>query len=372
MSQVRKKHYICSINKQWNMILKPVDIDKEKLIFDETQHEYTWAYYFKQYANVLNYIISISVEKHYRLNCMHRAVMFIFRHTVELFLKMSLDAKGIQVQNTHNLSELINELGENFSQEFVVRLDILMPRGEGDNFKYIEDKVGQRFYRNDEPLDVLPLIFSFITDENVKKMAIFPGVLDINDKILKWEWSFHTGEVSSLGQIKTQYDSLISELLSAIKNDELRIDDVYLPLLFLIRHSLELAFKDNASELYEILSKKQQDNCHKSHSLVALFNIVDFYVKKVMDDKDMLPDSDVIRKDIEKYMKTMEQCDLADGNSIKIPFERNLLCDSVSTYQEADAFISLSIGFLKYNNDFFLKKYPKLFDDYFAEQYGLH
>ncbi len=371
------------------MILKPVDIDKEKLIFDETQHEYTWAYYFKQYANVLNYIISISVEKHYRLNCMHRAVMFIFRHTVELYFKMSLDAKGIRVQNTHNLSELINELGENFSQEFVNRLEILMPKEEGDNFKYLENKKGQRFYQNNEILDVLPSIFSFITDENVKKMAIFPVFLDLNDKILRGEWRFYTREVYTLGQIKTQYDSLISELLSAIKNDELRIDDVYLPLLFLIRHSLELAFKDNASELYEILSKKQQDNCHKSHSLVALFNIVDFYVKKVMDDKDMLPDSDVIRKDIEKYLPMSENlcttihkmdCNSfsfrfpidRDGNSIKIPFERNLLCDSVSTYQEADAFISLSIGFLKYNNNFFLKKYPKLFDDYFAEQYGWH
>jgi len=295
---------------------------------------------------------------------------------------MKIDNKGEIVPNKHNLLELSTILGENISNEITNCLPILMPDGEGDNFKYLVDKEGQSFYHNDR-LDALSSISSFIADESIKQTAIFPIKLDTKDKKLISEWTFYTGEVSSLGHIKSQYDALISALLSALQKKELNISETYLPLHFLIRHSLELAFKDNSLEVFKVLTQNKQKDCVQEHSLVKLFNIIGPFIKEV---SDKLPEMDEIKKQIEKYLPMTEKlCETfhkldsrslsfrfpvdQKGNCINIPFEKNMLFESINAYQVADAFISLSITLLKYEG-YLMDDYPQIYDEYFIENYG--
>ena len=57
------------------------------------------------------------------------------------------------------------------------------------------------------------------------------------DKVFRWELTFHPAESSKLGQIATQYDRSIIDILYAIRDKRITVNDVYLPLLFLFLSS---------------------------------------------------------------------------------------------------------------------------------------
>ena len=119
------------------MMLGRIDFDnKKELEIPLNLHKYTWDYYFKQYAVVLNYIISLSLKKDYLINRKQMAVMFIYRHSVELFLKSKIANEGQLVPNTHSLTLLTQEFRGQLSQRFLDSLIMLRSDGEGDNFRY--------------------------------------------------------------------------------------------------------------------------------------------------------------------------------------------------------------------------------------------
>jgi hypothetical protein len=151
--------------------------------------------------------------------------------------------------------------------------------------------------------------------------------------------------------------------LNSIKSDELKIEHVYLPLLFLIRHSLEVGFKDNISEVFDCLTNSQKKKYCSKHSLEALLNIVIQFIDEAQ--KNFTSLDDTIQKELayympltEQLMKTMHELDNrslsfrfpVDENGIfmNVPFSRNVLSDAVAAFQTADPFISLSLSVLKY------------------------
>lgn len=345
------------------MVFEKVTIDNsKKLEIPVNLHQYTWDYYLNQYATALSHIINVSLKKEYRLDRMQMAVMFIFRHTIELFLKKELYNTGNTVPVTHDLNLLAKELDDKDILSFLNNAAILAPQSEGDCFKYIDNREGKKHFRN-EILDVLPLISSFISLPCIKSTSLGNSVLDVNAKVLRHEWSFYTIETKTLGHIKTQYDFLISSILNSIKNDEMKIEQVYLPLLFLIRHSLEVGFKDNISEVFDSLTNSQKRKYCSKHSLEALLNIAIQFVEEAQ--KNFTSLEHTIQKEIAYYrpitellMKNMHELDNRslsfrfpvdeNGDSMNIPFSRNVLSDAVTAYQTADSFISLSISVLKY------------------------
>ena len=336
--------------------------NSKKLEIPVKLHQYTWGYYFKQYATALSHIINVSLKKEYRLDRMQMAVMFIFRHTIELLLKRELENAGKVVPITHDLYLLAIDLDDKDILSFLNNAVMLAPQSEGDCFKYIESKEGKKHFRN-EILDVLPLISSFLSLPCLKKSTLGNIVFDVKSKRLLHEWSFYTIETRTLGHIKTQYDFLISSILNSIKSDELKIEHVYLPLLFLIRHSLEVGFKDNISEVFDCLTNSQKKKYCSKHSLEALLNIVIQFIDEAQ--KNFTSLDDTIQKELayympltEQVMKTMHELDNrslsfrfpVDENGIfmNVPFSRNVLSDAVAAFQTADPFISLSLSVLKY------------------------
>ena len=340
-----------------------IDFDDQKILeIPLNLHKYTWDYYFKQYAVALNYIISLSLKKDYLINRKQMAVMFIYRHTVELFLKSKIANEGQLVPNTHSLTLLTQEFRGQLSQRFLDSLSILKPAGEGDNFRYIKSEDGNRHY-NGELLNVLSSLSLFVESDEIKKTGLFTCQLNKNDKILKHEWTLYTIDTQTLGHLKTQYDDLISTLLHAIKYGDLNIADIYLPLLFLIRHSLELGYKDNIAEVQTKLTNSQIKKATQSHSLVSLNNIIEQFVVEAR--STMTAKDDSIKNEIDRYLpivknlsNSLHAIDNAsrsfrfpvdrDGNKIKIPLSEDILAKSVDAFQNADSFISLSLSVLAY------------------------
>jgi hypothetical protein len=348
---------------EYIMVFEKTNFDNPKqLEIPVGLHEYTWEYYYKQYSLVLQYIIALSIKREYRLNCMQMPIMFIFRHTVELLLKKKLADVGKTIRESHDLKELVVDLGDSALLDFVNKAHVLRPNGQGDCFKYTSDKDGTKHF-NSEILDVLPCISSFMSISGMNTNGLDLNMLDVNSKKLKHEWSFYTVDTRTLGHIKTQYDFLISSILSSIKNGELKIEQVYLPLLFLIRHSLEVGFKDNISEVLDRLTNSQKKKYSEKHSLETLLNIVIQFVEEAQ--KNFTSIDGTIQKEIDYYrpmteqlMKKMHELDNRslsfrfpvdeNGLFINIPFSQNVLSDAVAAYQTADPFISLSISVLKY------------------------
>ncbi|RZK38631.1 MAG: hypothetical protein EOO90_21735 [Pedobacter sp.] len=88
-------------------------------------------------------------------------------------------------------------------------------------------------------------------------------------------------ECAGLGVLRTQFDSTIELLIKGIIEDKFDIHKVYLPLLFLIRHSLELALKFNIDEIQKGSSVISQNNFTWEHSLATLFNCYNDYLSKI-------------------------------------------------------------------------------------------
>lgn len=345
------------------MVFEKTNFDNPKqLEIPVGLHEYTWEYYYKQYSLVLQYIIALSLKREYRLNKMQMPIMFIFRHTVELLLKKKLADGGKTIRDSHDLKELAMNLGDSALLNFANNADVLRPDGQGDCFKYTLDKDGTKHF-NSEILDVLPCVLSFMSISGMNIHGLDLKMFDVNSKKLRYEWSFYTIETGTLGHIKTQYDFLISSILKSIKIGDLKIEQVYLPLLFLIRHSLEVGFKDNISEVYDSLTNSQKKKYSGKHSLETLLNIVIQFVEEAQ--KNFTSLDGTIQKEIayyrpmtEQLMKNLHDLDNrslsfrfpVDENGIfmNIPFSRNVLSDAVAAYQTADPFISLSISVLKY------------------------
>ena len=260
---------------------------------------------------------------------------------------------GPTILTKHSLALVKGE-----SQRFLDSLGILKPAGEGDNFRYIKSEDGNRHY-NGELMNVLSSLSLFVESDEIKKTGLFTCQLNKNDKMLKHEWTLYTTDTQTLGHLKTQYDDLISTLLHAIKSGDLNIADIYLPLLFLIRHSLELGYKDNIAEVQTKLTNSQIKKATQSHSLVSLNNIIEQFVVEAR--STMTAKDDSIKNEIDRYLpivknlsNNLHAIDNAsrsfrfpidrDGNTIKIPLSEDILAKSVDAFQNADSFISLSLS----------------------------
>lgn len=345
------------------MMFEQVDFDAPKVLeIPLNLHKYTWDYYFKQYATVLNFIILLSLKKDYLINRKQMSVMFIYRHTVELYLKSKIANEGRHVPITHSLTMLTQELRGQLSQQFLDSLVILKPDGEGDNFRYINSEDGNRHY-NGELLDVLPSLSLFLESDEIKRTSLFTCQLNKNDKVLRHEWTLYTIDTQTLGHIKTQYDELIITLLHEIKLGGQKTADIYLPLLFSIRHSLELGYKDNLSEVITRLNKSQIKKVQEKHSLESLYNIVSQFVIDAR--SRMTPSDEPIMREIDNYLpivkrlsKILHNIDIVShnfrfpvdkkGNPIVLPLPVNIFVESVDAIQKADPFISLSLSVLVY------------------------
>lgn len=350
--------------------------NEKKFSITVSNYHNDWKYYYIQYSKVFEYLLGLANEKQYQINCQHRSFMFIFRHTVELMLKYIASENGIEPQNTHNLMKLANNLGPDFST-LIQSLTHLFAEGDGAMFRYDTGIDGNPYFGTYNVLEVYLDCQAFIqfTKDNYGRFSLYPicQEIDVNDKILKHELSFYTHECRGLGCIRSHYDFTTDFLVQGVINGHLSINDIYLPLLFLLRHGIELALKSNLQDIGNKIPIDKQEEIGGIHSIERLYHILLNYIKPAVD---KIPQGEKFKAETESFIQNTELLNKCIHNldtqskTFRFPnmtnplvLKEKSLIDALKLYYATDAFLTNAVDVLLFAG------YIEVGDDKLAELY---
>ncbi len=332
-------------------------LQENLLQISTNNHKRTWKYYYEQYHNAFRVLLDIAKQKCYRTNCKFMPFLFIMRHSLELFLKMNISEDNKtpwkDYGKTHKLEKLFPIV--NIDAEFIESFDCLDCNSEGDCFRYLLNKKGDLYFDNREEIRAFEACNCYCllldNDNSLTKRK--------TDKGLLWELTFHAQECNTLGIIGTQYDFVIIDILRAIQNKEISINDVYLPLLFLLRHCLEIKLKSSIIDLGNIVNEQDCSKAYSSHSVKELYDILASHINeaiKSITDPNFKKKSEDLGGKTKKYKDVIAQI---DPNSYSFRFPKNKngnivnfipKSDDVSKiiklYRESDTFLCFCVDVL--------------------------
>ena len=257
------------------MVLKKIDITSKKneelFKIDLSKICNTWDYYMAQYVNALNILIDIGVNKGVMLKQEFMPFLFIFRH---MTIKAHMVNKGVCVNNRHNIMELSKLIGNDLPSNFLSDFKTLNLDGEGDCFRYIERNDGGKHYNSNMNIDILPTLCLYEKWSQEKGFVNVVPIkhVEIKRKDQKGNFLFHTQDCKYLGVMRTQYDFCVSTILQAVVEKTTSVDEIIMPLMFLLRHSIELGLKDNL--------KVAKLNNGREHKLRTLYNVLNKLYRK--------------------------------------------------------------------------------------------
>lgn len=350
--------------------------NEQKFMLTVSNYQNNWKYYYIQYSKVFEYLLGVANKKQYQMNCQHMSFMFIFRHTVELMLKYVACEKGIEPQHTHNLKDLANDLGTDFST-LIQSLPHLFAEGDGAMFRYDMGIDGNPYFGTYNVLEVCLDCQAFIqfTKDNYGRFSLYPicQEIDVNDGILKHELSFYTHECRGLGCIRSHYDFTTDFLVQGVINGHLSVNDIYLPLFYLLRHGIELALKSNLQDLGNIIPNQKQKIIGEIHSIEQLYNILFDYIKaaveKIPQGDSFKVETDSFIQNVEKLNKCIHNLD-TQSNTFRFPnmtnplvLKKKSLIDALKLYYATDVFLTNVVDVLMYAG------YLEVGDDKMAELY---
>lgn len=350
------------------MIFDKIDVNTEavkvSLLLAVENFESSWCFYKKQYMECLDFFFGIANQKKYKINKEGMPFLFIFRHTVELALKEKISKTNINFShlNTHSLSELLNLIEDDaLPSDFLSKLSVLNVNNDGSCFRYIKDKEGCRYWKK-QSLEAYSaaVYFSSICQEAFS-VNMQNRITDSNMNKMKGELTVYTDNLN-LGQLRTCYDFALSEILGGINGGQLNINDVYLPVLFLVRHGLELAFKQSLADFNEKLTDKQKSKIDGEHSLKLLFAYWDEHLNISI--KNMGKNLEEVRKKarldrvstvaLQNKLSLLDQKSYAfrfpfddKGNPLDFHLEREAILDIVKLYQEVDSYVTFATPYFQ-------------------------
>jgi F0F1-type ATP synthase gamma subunit len=120
----------------------------------------------------------------------------------------------------------------------------------------------------------------------------------------RWKFNSRIGQNRSWGNYYSQYKNVIDDIVNGIE-DKTPIDTVSLPLLFLIRHSLEVGLKDNILKLEAVNDKvaKIELRGTKYHSIEVLYNKFVQHLNTIKKNFRLTPS---VVKEIDDYLNKFE------------------------------------------------------------------
>ena len=333
-----------------NFDLKDAEVQKSLLLNKDFCS--SWLSYRKQYMTALDLLFGLAKEKKCQLNSMSMPFMFIFRHSVELMLKMECNNKNIEIPKVHALLEITDSLGEfdNLDKE---KLSVLNWNTQGDEFRY---NVWENWKHNvdGELLDVYSASSYFSSMQN------FDNVIELGDKKLHNELTFHLRDVLYLGQVRTQYDLCTLNLVNSVLVGNKTIDTVFLPIMFCLRHGMELALKSSLLQLVG-LGETSKKNIKKTHSLVELSNVLDEWLDLVIgkiSQQDSLYKETISKRKLWNSLK--EKIQRLDARSLTfrfpdvsvVSFEKDIVIQILDLYQQVNSYLTFCIDVLANNCGF--------------------
>ena len=250
---------------------------KKKFQFDKENHLSTWEHYSVCYNYTIEKIFSKGLQRNYAFNCRARGILFLIRHNLELCVKHNLELNGYAIPLSHSFEDLLPEFEDEkiIPKGFREVIDKINYDSEGTCYRYYKDKnTGKPFFKFDDQIKLADLLkdYNKIPSSETFRKGNICEPFDYENRRIKWDLTFHMGECNGLGHIRTQYDEVIEFLVEGVLFEEYDINRVYLPLLFLIRHSLEIALKFNIQEARKIFSLVTSENLDTIHSLRDLYN----------------------------------------------------------------------------------------------------
>lgn len=99
-----------------------------------------------------------------------------------------------------------------------------------------------------------------------------PEKIDITNKHEKYQFTAYIGHVYSEMGLLGEYENAINIIIKDLKATKTRIDVVAYPVLYLMRHSLELGYKSNFEYLSKYSTRQTCKNLFGSHDLEKLHN----------------------------------------------------------------------------------------------------
>jgi hypothetical protein len=274
------------------MLFLNIDFENKNIVEKfkiQGKHSATWNHYYACYAYCLNLIISIGLQRDYSLNSKARCILFLCHHFFELGLKYNLITKGIFFVNNHKLDEIGNIYKENnieLPNEFYAIIQIFKTFdkiGDGSCWRYLQDNDNNFSFSTSSQFNLAIVIqkYSSIKQSEVLDLKSISEKIDFLDKRTIWDLTFQLHECRYLGQLRTQYDSTVEFLLEGIVKNNFSFDLMYLPILFLIRHSLELGLKDNIQEIQSMSNLIKQTTLTNEHSLFKLYKYFDDFLSQI-------------------------------------------------------------------------------------------
>lgn len=322
-----------------------------------SSHEKTWKYYQEQYHTAFNVLIEISKEKRYLTNCKFRPFMFLMRHSLELYLKSNIpNLYSSGMLRCHNLNVLFNSLQVNNSV-LLKSFSSLQCDSEGDCWRYLTDNNGKEYFSPYDTIDAFEACHNYYTllyqDNSLDSLR--------NNKVFRWELTFHPRESNKLGIIGSQYDSAIIDILRAIEDNKVSINEIYLPLLFLLRHSLEIKLKAKIMEQNKVISLMYQSL--QTHSPRSLYNTLSTLIENAIqsiNDRTYKDQCMVQLKATTDYIETITRLD-TNSLSFRFPKDKrgnnsnyipnpNDVKTILQLWQKSDSLLSIGISFLIENS----------------------
>lgn len=351
------------------MLFKYFDFENEAAIklfsIKDTDYSSTWEHYYNSYNYSILKLIEKGLQHNYELNCRARSILFLIRHSLELSLKYNIAQQGKAVPLTHDFSELFDEFDDSLHppaelKSIIEKIDF---DKDGGCYRYYADKVENKpYFTYDNRIELSEIIkqYNLISPSKGFLLGKISNPFDYDNKVIKWDLTFHLGECRNLHHIRTQYDMATEFLIEGILIDNYKAELLYLPLLFLMRHSLELALKANIFEIQKFSSIIKSKNYNHEHSLMTLYNCYTDYLSKI----DLTTLSDDIKKQFHLFQEKFKELNDTihnldthsrsfrfpvdkDGKAYVLDIGKIKLIDILKLYYFTDPFITFTNAVLE-------------------------
>ena len=137
--------------------------------------------------------------------------------------------------------------------------------------------------------------------------------------------TFHVGQSSHLGAIRSEFTGVVEFVISLILNKQISLQQVYLPLIFMIRHSMELILKSNITDIQELSTLIKAEDYQSEHSLARLYNVYNDYLSKIDTQKfpkELLDQYNQYKSRYDKLNAIVHQLD-THSRQFRYPVDRN-------------------------------------------------
>lgn len=340
----------------------------EKFALAPTDHAFSWAHYYKIYNQTFNKITAKGLTQNYAFNPAAHALMFLLRHTLELNLKYNLNLNGKAIPASHVLADLANGFGDPSAVPAGLTKVILHLQSDGDGscWRYWGNSYdGLPYFNYTERFELVPVIKELNDIASSPDYQFDPVSAPFNyeNNPVKWDLTLHMGQCYNDWHVKCEYDEAISMLIGMVESGEARLKDIYLPLLFLIRHAIELALKRNIAEIQPVSEDISQKDMRAKHSLAQLYNVFSQYLDKLDMSKlqqTTLDQYTEYRTNYDKLNDALHQLDShsrafrypfdKEGNPHPLNLQKTQLRDILKLYQLTDPFLTFTTNILIENN----------------------